>query len=92
MGAAFASARLLSEAIVFGNKKVAIGTFTPSGGSTGGDIDTGLNVVEMLLLTHSGASAVASSPSVNETYPAAGSAMTIVTTADSAGYWLAIGY
>lgn len=75
----------------FGNKSISHGTFTNAGGSTGGNIDTGLRTCEFIHLQHSGAAAVASAPSVNETLPVAGSAVTIVTTADADGYWWAWG-
>lgn len=76
---------------VFGNKVVSYGTYTSTGGSTGGNIDTGINVVEMMLLTPKGTSVGTNESVVNETYPVAGSAVTIVTDSNQAGYWFAIG-
>jgi len=72
-------------------KLMTWGTFTNAGGSTGGNIDTDLAYVDQMFLQHSGAAAIADQPSVNETLPVAGSAVTIVTTADKSGYWMAIG-
>ena len=67
------------------------GTFASSGGSTGGDILTGLHNCTSLVLQHTGAAVVASAPVVNETFPVAGGAMTIVTVADASGIWIAKG-
>ena len=77
---------------VFGNKRVVFGTFASSGGSTGGDIGTGLSVLETLQLTHTGAAAPANAPAINETFPLNGGVATIVTIADTSGTFLAIGY
>jgi hypothetical protein len=77
---------------VFGNKRVHFGTFTNGASDAGGNINTGLRSCEAMLLQHGGAGAVASAPAVNETLPAAGSAITIVTTAGADGYWTAVGY
>ena len=77
---------------VMGNKRIAWGTYTSASSSTGGDIDTGLELVESIMLTvKSTAIQVSGGPVVNETLPIAGSAVTIVTVADGVGYWLAIG-
>jgi hypothetical protein len=86
---AFISA--ITEKTVFGNKRIHKGTFENTGGSTGGDIETGLQRVDFIHLQHSGASAVASAPAVNETLPLVGGAVTIVTTGDADGYWSAEG-
>jgi len=75
---------------IFGNKKVAWGTYT-GGGTTGGDIDTGMHMCEHMQLTAKGSSVAADAPTVNETLPVAGNAVTIVITSDSDGYWFAIG-
>ena len=77
---------------VFGNRRVAWGTYTSDTGSTGGDIVTGLESVESFMLqAKSTAIQVAGGPVVNETLPIAGSAVTIVTVADAVGYWFAFG-
>lgn len=77
---------------VFGDKKVVYGTFSNTAGSTGGDINTGLNSCENITLQHTGATVVASAPVVNETVPVTGGAVTIVTVADTSGTFTAIGY
>jgi hypothetical protein len=89
MGAAFAYT--IEKRGVIGSMKFVIGTFTPSGGSTGGDIVTGLNKVYDIKLQHTGAAVVASAPSVNETLPLSSGTVKIVTVADSPGTFYAIG-
>lgn len=79
------------ENFMLGGKLIKWGTFTNTDGSTGGNIDTGLRQADTVLLQYSGASAVADKAVVNETLSADGSAVTIVTTADADGYWLALG-
>ncbi len=86
------SSTISANATVMGNKRVRFGTFTSDGGSTGGDIDTGLRIVEAIFLQQKAAAVVADAPVVNETLPCAGSAVTIVTTANAVGYWMAVGY
>ena len=77
---------------VFGNKRVAWGTYTSASSSTGGDIDTGLELVEYIQLQEIGTAVqVAGGAVVNEALPVDGSAITIVTVADDTGYWFAIG-
>ena len=78
--------------ITFGNKKKTFGTFTNGAADSGGNIDTRLAVVESMTLTSSGASVVADSGSVNETLPADGTAITIVTTTGADGFWSAVGH
>lgn len=75
--------------ISLGNRRASYGTFTTD--TTGGDIDTGLTVCDFIFLQHSGASAIADRPVVNETLPIAGSAVTIVNTSGKDGYWWAFG-
>jgi len=76
---------------IFGDKRIVYGTFTSNGGSTGGDILTGLTVLENLQCTLRGASAAANALAINETFPLSGGAATIVTLADLSGTFLAIG-
>jgi hypothetical protein len=76
---------------IAGNKTITFGTFTNTGGSSGGDINTGLHMCEFITLTQAKSAVVANDPVVNETLPVAGSAVTIVTDADEDGYWMAIG-
>ena len=90
MTAAFSST--ITESGVMGDRRYAYGTYTPSGGSTGGDITTGLSSVHFIVLQPSGGTVRAAQPTVNETLPLASGGVTVVTTADEAGYWYAIGY
>ena len=48
-----------------GDRKVVIGTFANTGGSTGGDIVTGLTNCTELYLQHTGSAVVASAPVIN---------------------------
>jgi hypothetical protein len=78
---------------VWGSKRVVFGKYVNDGASTGGDINTGLHHVDMMMLTAWGSSIVADAPTVNEDLSSAiaGSAVTIIATANSSGYWMAIG-
>lgn len=75
-----------------GANHVIWGTFASTGGSTGGDIATGLRRVEYMHLQPIAAAVTANSAVVNEIIPgAAGTAVTIVTDANVSGLWIAIG-
>lgn len=87
---AFESA-VTARPFAMGNKRVSMGTYTNGAGDSGGDIDTGLRSCEAIWLQPSGAAAIAAAPTVNETLPCAGSAVTIVNTADEDGFWIALG-
>lgn len=76
---------------VFGDLRVTRGTWT-GGGDTGGNINTGLHQVVAMQLTAAGSSIVADTPTINETFPVDGSAVTIICTSNTDGYWLAFGY
>jgi len=73
-----------------GRCRVNRGTFESDSGSTGGDIETGLEVVEFMAFSCEGP-AVGNYPGINETLPCAGNAVTIVTDSDETGTWMAIG-
>jgi hypothetical protein len=87
---AFSSA-ITARPFAMGNKRVSTGTFTQVGGDTGGNIDTGLRSCEFMMLQTGGAAVSADQSAVNETFPCAGSAVTIVTTDGANGFWLAVG-
>jgi len=76
-------------------RKVTTGSFDVAS-TTGGDLDTGMEKVEFIMLQHTESTVVADNPSVNETMTAAapfdGSAVTCVTTSTKDGIWLAVGY
>lgn len=76
---------------IVGNKRMVWGTYTNASGDTGGDINTTLRVCENLFLTPKGTATSTTPPVVNETFPIAGSAVTIVTASKDIGYWTAIG-
>lgn len=68
------------------------GTFTNTGGGTGGDIKTGLKKVYYMKLQHTAAAVVADAPVCDETFPLSSGDVTIVTTADADGIWEAFGH
>lgn len=77
----------------FGNKRFVSGTYTNSGGDTGGEVVTGLSTVEKFWMQPIGAAVIANAPVANETFPlsnATGS-VTIVNTANESGLWFALG-
>ena len=76
-----------------GDKLWAFGSFVSSGGGTGGDVYTGLQRVNGMMLTSAGTAVTADAPAINETFTQAGLAdgITIVTTANASGYWFAFG-
>lgn len=77
-----------------GSKTRVYGTYTSSGGGTGGDIVTNLYTVEDFRLQPKGAAVIATQSVVNETLPLTNTrgTVTIVTSADEAGFWEAWGY
>jgi hypothetical protein len=74
---------------VTGNNRLICGSFANAG--TGGEIRTGLNQVYDFMIQPNAAAVVADGSTVNETFPLPGGVVTIVTTAATAGYFLAIG-
>lgn len=74
-----------------GDRKVVTGTYASTGGSTGGNIDTGLEWCDFISLQSKGSAVATNAPVVNETLPVAGNAVTIVTDADETGNWIAYG-
>jgi hypothetical protein len=75
---------------VFGNKRVHYGTWDGSGVTTG-NINTGLRLVEHISLTAKKSAVTANTPVVNEVFPCAGSAVTVVFDSGLDGYWMATG-
>lgn len=76
----------------WGSKKVSFGTFTNDSGDTGGDIDTGLAQCDFIHLQHKGSGAIATIPVVDEDFPCAGNAITIITADNGDGTWWAFGF
>lgn len=77
------------ELTVFGNKRISMGKYVGSSGATGGDIVTGLTVVDRIFLqAHS---ATAAYP--NETFPLRNTsgAVTVVTGSNDTVEFMAIG-
>ena len=75
-----------------GGVRTVSGTYTNTGGSTGGSIATGLTVVTCMFLQPVTTAVVTSFPVPNATFPQNGGAVTIVTTANEVGCWLAKGF
>ncbi len=78
---------------VFGARRIKYGTYTNSGGGTGGTINTGLDTVETFLMQPTGASVSANQPVVNGTFPitADKGAVVVVNSSNELGTWFAIG-
>lgn len=85
------SSTVTQRPIAFGNKRMCWGTWD-GGGETGGNINTYLKKVEFMSVSAAGSSIVADAPTINETFPCDGSAVTIIVTSDTDGYWFAVGY
>jgi hypothetical protein len=77
---------------VAGNMAIRGGTYTTSGATTGGNINTGLHQCVHMELVATGTPVVADAPTVDETLPCDGTAITIICTAATTGRWLAYGY
>ncbi len=76
---------------IAGDLRWTSGTFTNSGVTTGGDIRTGLQQIQGMMLQQKSDAVVAEQPTIDETFPRS-DPVTIVTTAGADGYWLAFGY
>lgn len=79
-----------TDETVAGSLRFTMGTFANAGGSTGGNVYTGLQKVQGMKLSQKGTGVVASDPVVNETLPV-DDPVTIVTAANVSGTWLAWG-
>lgn len=78
----------------FGRNRVHVGTFTNTGVTTGGSIDTGMRLVDFLIPLEKLATAPADLIGLNADFsggPINGSAIPIVTAAGVDGYWIAVG-
>ena len=83
---------LQTRKLKVGSTKLVWGTFTNTDGDTGGDIVLPMTEVQSFDLQHSGGTVVATEPAVNETLPLKnGGTVTIVTTANSSGWYCAMG-
>ncbi len=76
---------------VVGDKCMTWGTYTDSGAATEDDINTKLHLCEMFIIQPYGSSVASNASVVNETFPIAGSAVTMRTDASQAGMWIAFG-
>ncbi len=69
----------------------AYGTYTSTGGDTGGDIDTQMDVCDFIKLSVPGATVLTTESVANESFPCNGHAVTIKTPANEVGQWWAEG-
>jgi len=76
---------------VAGNKRVVTGLCVNDGGSTGGEITTGLNRVDHIQLQGKGSAVQSNAAVVDETFPLASGDVTVVTDADKSFYFRAEG-
>jgi len=76
----------------YGAEAFVYGTYTSTGGSTGGEVVTGLLSCKGLHLQPKGSAVISTQSVVNETFPVNGGSITIVTSADEVGQWFANGY
>lgn len=90
---AFASAIIKRFRGTLGRYSLIIGTFTNTGGDSGGNLNTGLNHCHFLKLVVGGAAVSADEPVVNADFstPVYGKSIAIKTTADVDGFWFAFG-
>jgi hypothetical protein len=83
------------DTTIFGDKRVVLGSYVNTGGSTGGKITTGLNAIVAFMLQPYGTS-VASMAVVNGSVPTStvpvADGITIVTNANESGIWMAYGW
>jgi len=75
---------------VIGDRKVAVGKFTTE--LTGGNINTGLEVCEAMVLVPSGNTLVTAPPSVVSALPAPGDSITILSPHGTDGIYIAYGH
>jgi len=74
-----------------GNFKAVIGTYTDSGAGTADDIDTGLALCYGVFFVEKASGVTDNAPSINETFPCNGHAVTMICDAGQTGYFIAAG-
>jgi len=67
------------------------GTYSDAASAGTGEIDTKLHTCTKLFLQPYGAAVATNASTIDETFPLAGSAVTICCDADQAGLWVAFG-
>jgi len=92
---AFAYTSNAKRSVIIGSPgiRMVFGTYSNVGGTTGGDVKTGLKTVLAFLILPGGAAVGTGQSAVNETLPLsnAGGIVTIVTNATETGVWMAFG-
>jgi len=76
---------------IIGNMRLVLGTYTNGSSDTGGNIDTGLRIVEFFAVQPTGSAVASNASVVNESFPVSGGVITIVTDSGQDGVWIAIG-
>lgn len=84
----------ITERVYAGSETMVFGTFVCAGGSTGGDIVTGLKCIKFMKLQPTGNAVIATASSINESFatPLLATDPTVVMAANTSGIWWAIGY
>ena len=90
---AFAYALIKRYRGVLGKLSIVLGTYTMTGATVTGSINTGLNHCHFMKLISSGAAVIADEPVVNASFetPVYGKSIAIFTTALATGWFIAIG-
>ncbi len=76
---------------VIGDLRYVMGKYVNDSGSTGGEVPTGLSIIQHMTLQAKGSSVIADAPALNETLPLSSGDATIVTASNETGYFLAVG-
>jgi len=81
----------INEPITRGlNCQIITGTYTNNGGSTGGDINLPVCEIIYMSLQPKGTSISANQPVINKTLPSPTQIVSIITSANETGYFMAI--
>jgi len=76
---------------VWGNKRIVIGTWS-AGGTTTGEIVTGLKFVDFFVPLEKGTTPGTAMVKTNENFPFASGTVTIACTSGTRGQWVAVGH
>ena len=75
---------------IFGDLRYVMGKYVNDGGSTGGEVTTGLSSVSFFNIMEQGTSILSDRSVINETLPLSKGDVTIVTSSNETGYFFAI--
>ena len=76
---------------IFGDLRYVMGKYVNDGGSTGGEVTTGLNRIVSFQMKEKGSSTLANGSVVNESFPLEKGDVTIVTNSNEEGSFTAFG-